>query len=142
MSEAKIGNKVKIHYTGKLGNGDIFDTTRQGKPLELTIGGNQVFPALEKGIVGMAAGESKTIALDPEQAFGARRDELIVEVDRKILPESITPEIGMELKNKQPDGKLINVRITEINGDKLTLDANHPLAGQSMVLDIEMVEIG
>jgi len=142
MSQAKSGDKVKIHYTGKLENGNIFDSTREGPPLELVIGSRTVFPELEDNIIGMTAGESRNITLQPEQAFGPKRVELIVQIDSGILPAEITPEIGMQLQNKQPDGKLINVIITDIKDNAITLDANHPLAGQAVILDIELVEIG
>jgi len=141
MSQAKSGDKVKIHYTGKLENGTIFDSTREGQSLELVIGSRAAFPELEDNIIGMTSGESKNIALQPEQAFGPRRDELVVQIDKGVLPAEITPEIGMQLQNKQPDGKLINVIITDIEENKITLDANHPLAGKTVLLDIELVEI-
>ncbi len=141
MSQAKNGDKVKIHYTGKLENGSIFDSTREGAPVELVVGNRTVFPELEHGLIGMTVGESKNITLQPEQAFGPKRDDLIVRIDRGILPAEIKPEIGMQLQNKQPDGRLIAVTITDIKDNTITLDANHPLAGQTLILDVELIEI-
>ena len=141
MSHAKDGDKVKIHYTGKLDNGEQFDSTVGGEPLEVNIGSGNIFPAVEQSLIGMSAGEKKSITLEPEQAFGQHLDALVLEIDKAVLPDNCPVEVGIQLKNKQPDGKLIDVTITKVEGDQVTLDANHPLSGQKLHLDIEMIEV-
>ncbi len=142
MSQAKDGDAVKVHYTGKLSDGTVFDSSEGREPLAVELGAGQVIPGFEKGLLGMAVGESKTITIEPDEAYGHKREDLIVDVDKGNFPEHITPTIGEHLQVKQPDGSVINVQITKIEGEKVTLDANHPLAGQTLVFDVEMVAIG
>ncbi len=142
MSQAKSGDAVKVHYTGKLTDGTVFDSSEGREPLAVELGAGQVIPGFEKGLMGMAVGETKTITIDPEEAYGQKREDLVVDVDKSNFPENIKPAIGERLQVKQPDGSVINVQITQIEGDKVTLDANHPLAGQTLVFDVEMVAIG
>jgi len=142
MSQAKSGDAVKVHYTGKLTDGTVFDSSEGREPLAVELGAGQVIPGFEKGLMGMAVGETKTITIDPEEAYGQKREDLVVDVDKSNFPENIKPAIGERLQVKQPDGSVINVQITQIEGDKVTLDANHPLAGQTLVFDVELVEIG
>ena len=141
MNQAKTGDKVKVHYTGKLENGKVFGTSKEGQPLEFEIGTESVLPALERGIIGMGAGDAKAIEVQPEEAFGLRHEELVVEVKKTEFPENMTPSVGEQLQIKQDDGNLIDVMITDIGEDSVTLDANHPLAGNRLFFDIELLEI-
>jgi len=141
MSKAKDGDMVKVHYTGKLEDGTIFDSSKDGEPLELTIGAGNVIPGFEKGVIGMERGGSKTITVSPEEAYGPVQEGLIAKVKKENFPENITPVIGEQLQLRQRDGNTVNVTIREIEGDKVTLDANHPLSGKTLIFDIELVEI-
>lgn len=141
MSKAKDGDTVKVHYTGKLDNGEVFDTSKEREPFEFKIGGQAVIPGFEKGVVGMGVGDTKTIEISPEDAYGEKKEELVVEVQKSELPEDITPSVGQRLQIKQQDGNPIVVTITDMNEDNITLDANHPLAGYTLFFDVELVEI-
>lgn len=141
MSKAKDGNTVKVHYTGKLEDGTVFDSSKEGEPLEFTIGTGKVIPGFEKGVIGMERGGSKTVTVTPEEAYGSVHKELVAKVKKENLPENITPAIGEQLKLRQRDGNIVNVTITEIIEDTVTLDANHPLSGKTLIFDIELVEI-
>lgn len=142
MSVIKDGDAVKVHYTGKFEDGTVFDSSEEGKPLEVTIGSGNVIPGFEKGIVGMKNGESKTITLPPEEAYGKVRQDLIVEVKKSEVPEHINPSVGLSLQMKQPNGDVVNLVISDIAEETVTLDANHPLAGKTLVFEIEIVGIG
>jgi len=141
MTQAKHGDMVKVHYTGRLENGMVFDSSKDRQPIEFTIGSGNVIPGFEKGIIGMEIGETKTITIPPEEGYGPRREELIVDVKRSDFPENITPAIGQQLQIRQPSGNFISVTITDMNEDVVTLDANHPLAGSTLVFDVELIEI-
>ena len=141
MSKVKEGDTVKVHYTGKLENGDVFDSSREREPFEFTVGDKDVIPGFEKGVVGMGVGDSKTIEIPPEEAYGAKRDELVVVVKKSEFPEDITPSIGQRLQIKQQDGNPVVVMITDLTEDSITLDANHPLAGYTLFFDVEIIDI-
>ena len=141
MSQAKENDKVKVHYTGKLDDGTVFDSSRNREPFEFTIGAGQVIPGFEQGIVGMAKGETKTVTLQPEDAYGKIRDDLIVAVNKSEMPADLNAEVGQQLQINQPDGKVIPVTVTDISEEKITLDANHPLAGKALTFEIELLEI-
>lgn len=141
MSKVKDGDTVKVHYTGKLENGDVFDSSREKEPFEFTVGNKAVIPGFEKGVLGMEVGDTKTIEIPPEEAYGAKQDELVVEVKKSEFPDDITPTIGQRLQIKQQDGNPIVVTITDLTEDSITLDANHPLAGYTLFFDVEVVDI-
>ncbi len=141
MSKVKDGDTVKVHYTGKLEDGTVFDSSKEGEPLELTIGAGNVIEGFEKGVIGMERGGSKTVTIPPEEAYGSMNEELVAKVKKETFPGNITPVIGEQLQLKQQDGNIVNVTITEIRGDTVTLDANHPLSGKTLIFDIELVEI-
>ena len=141
MSKVKDGDTVKVHYTGKLDNGDVFDTSRERDPFEFKLGDEAVIPGFEKGVVGMGVGDSKTIEISPDDAYGAKKEELVVEVQKSELPEDIIPSLGQRLQIRQQDGNPIVVTITDMDEDNITLDANHPLAGYTLFFDVELVEI-
>ena len=141
MSQAKDGDTVKVHYTGKLENGTVFDTSTDRQPLELTLGSAKIIPGFEKGITGMGVGDRKTITVLPEEAYGPSRKELIVDIKKTDLPEDITPAIEKQLQVQQKDGNPIEITITDMDEDTVTLDANHPLAGNTLLFEVELVEI-
>jgi len=141
MAEAKSGDTVKVHYTGKLGDGTVFDTSEGKDPIEFTIGQNQVITGFEQAVVGMAPGDSKTADLAPEEAYGPRFDAMVVEVEREQFPANIDPEVGQRLQIRQQDGRAIAVTVSDVSESKVTLDGNHPLAGKDLQFDIELVEI-
>jgi len=141
MSQAKDGDKVKVHYTGKLEDGSVFDSSKDRDPLEFVLGSGSVIPGFDNGIKGMEVGGTKTITIPEKEAYGERRTELVTVVQKSDFPPHVTPEIGKKLQIGQPDGRVLNVAITEIDGEDVTLDANHPLAGKTLIFEIELVEI-
>lgn len=141
MTQAKKGDTVKVHYTGKLQDGSIFDASTNGPPIQFTIGEGQLIPGFEKALLGMNPGESKTIKISAEEAYGPHREELVVIVDRKELPPHLTPKVGQRLQINQPENQSIVVTVTDTSESSVTLDANHPLAGKDLTFDIELIEI-
>jgi len=141
MSKAKQNDKVAVHYTGKLDDGSIFDSSRDREPLEFTIGGGQIIAGFEEGVLGMAVGESKTITINPENGYGDAQEDLIIEIDRNEIPEDIEVKEGLQLQMNQPDGEPVVVVVTKVTKDKVILDANHPLAGKTLTFEIELMKI-
>jgi peptidylprolyl isomerase len=141
MAQAKHGDTVKVHYTGKLEDGTVFDTSTEREPLEFTIGEGNIIPGFEKAVVGMDPGQSKTEVIPTEQAYGPYQEEMVVTIDRKQMPAEIAPEIGQQLHIQQPNGQVLPVIITDVSDATVTLDANHPLAGENLTFDIQLVEI-
>ena len=141
MKSAQNGDKVKVHFTGKLENGNIFDTSQDKQPLEFTIGAGQMMPGFENSITGMETGSKKTFSVVPEEAYGPRREELVTTVEKSHFPPDITPAVGQQLQVTLPEGEVLAFSVTDISGDMVTIDANHPLAGETLVFDVELVEI-
>jgi peptidylprolyl isomerase len=141
MAQAKDGDTVKIHYTGTLTDGTVFDSSKDRDPLEFTIGSQQVIPGFEENVKGMAVGDSKKFTLDPSEAYGERNDQMMVDVERAQMPEDINPEVGMMLQVQGQDGSVSHVTVAEVTEEKVTLDANHPLAGEDLTFEIELTEI-
>ncbi len=141
MSQAKSGDTVRIHYTGTLSDGTQFDSSAGRDPLEFALGGGQVIPGFDNAVDGMSVGDSKTVTIAPDDAYGPRHDQLVQEVPRSALPEDMEPEVGMHLQSQSPDGQVMNLVITEVAESSITLDANHPLSGQDLTFAIELVEI-
>ncbi len=141
MAQAKNGDTVKVHYTGKLNDGTVFDSSANRAPLEFTLGQGKVIPGFEHAVVGMEPGESRTAEIPAAQAYGPYQDEMVIQVTRDQFPEDIQPEVGQQLQVQQADGQRFVVNITDVTGDQITLDGNHPLAGQDLTFDIELVEI-
>jgi peptidylprolyl isomerase len=142
MSHAKAGDKVKIHYTGKLDDGTEFDSSAGRDPLEFVLGSGQVIPGFDNAVDGMKVGENKEVRLDAEDAYGARNDQLIQEVPKSALPDDLEPKVGMGLQSQSPDGQVMQLTVTDVADDSITVDANHPLAGKALSFAIELVEIG
>ncbi len=141
MTQARNGNKVKLHFTGKLDDGTVFASSSDSAPIEFTVGDGKVLPGLEEAVAGMAVGESKTVKVLSEQAYGPRRDDLTQEIPRDRLPADLAPEVGQRLRIEQTNGETVTASVAAVTDETITLDANHPLAGQDITLDLEMVEI-
>lgn len=141
MSQVKQNDTVRVHYTGKLADGQIFDSSLEREPIEFTMGQGQLIPGFENGLLDMKVNEKKTINIPSEEAYGEPRQELIQEVDKSQLPEEIKPEPGMGLVSKSPDGREMNLVVTEVKEESIVVDGNHPLAGKDLVFDLEVVEI-
>lgn len=141
MSQANSGDTVTVHYTGKLTDGTVFDSSVEREPLQFTIGENQLIPGFEKAVVGMTEGDSKSVTLKPDEAYGEHNSQLVWEVDKSELPDEIEPEVGQQLQSVQNDGRRINLVVSEVLESSVKLDANHPLAGQELVFDIELLKI-
>lgn len=141
MSQVKKDKTVKVHYTGKLTNGEVFDSSDGREPLEFTVGAGQMIPGFENGILDMKLNEKKTIEIPASEAYGERREELMQEVPKNQLPEEIKPEVGMPLMAQLPDGGQQQLVIAEVREENIVVDANHPLAGKDLVFDVEVVEI-
>lgn len=141
MAEAKSGDKVRVHYTGKLDDGTVFDTSAERDPLEFTLGEGAVIPGFENAVDGMAPGERKTVDVPSDDAYGPRRDELTLEVKKTEFPEGAELNVGQRVRVNQPGGETFLVTVAEVGEGEVTLDANHPLAGQDLTFEIELVEI-
>ena len=141
MAQVKQGDTVKVHYIGKLADGTTFDNSHDEDPLEFTLGAGQVLPGFEGAVLGMEPGDSKTMTIPADDAYGAYDEEMLMEVDRSQLPSKIEPQVGQQLQVRQPDGETFSVIVAEIEPDKVTLDANHPLAGKDLTFEIVLVSI-
>ncbi len=141
MSQVKENNTIKVNYTGKLSNGQIFDTSKGKEPIEFVLGQGRLIPGFEKGLIDMKLNEKKTIEIAKDQAYGDVNDNLIKEVNKTELPQDMEPKVGMGLVSKSPDGKEINLMVVEVKDESIVIDGNHPLAGQDLIFDVEVVEI-
>ena len=141
MSQAKQGDTVKVHYTGKLDDGTVFDSSIDREPLEFTIGSGSIIPGFEQAVIGMIPGESKTAVIPTDNAYGPYQEAMVLTIDRQQMPLEIEPEVGQQLQLQHPTGDVIPVIITEISQGTVTLDANHPLAGEDLTFDIQLMEI-
>lgn len=141
MSIIKNGDTVKVHYTGTLENGEVFDSSLSREPLEFTLGQGQLIPGFEKAVIGLKAGDTTTAEIPSAEAYGERNPQMEVQVQKSQLPEGMEPEVGMQLQLNQPDGQAIPVQITKVEGEEVTIDANHPLAGKDLTFNIEVVEV-
>jgi peptidylprolyl isomerase len=141
MAQAKMGDTVKVHYNGKLDTGVLFDTSEGSDPLQFELGSGCLISGFEEAIIGMSPGESKTVNIPPEKAYGKYREDRVIKIDKKDLPEDIVPAEGMTLEVSASNGVMVPVQITEIKGDTITLDANHPLSEQTLTFEIQLVEI-
>jgi peptidylprolyl isomerase len=140
-NEVKFGDTVKVHYKAKTEDLVIFDSSYQMDPLIFTIGDGQIIPAFEKALIGMKAGERKTINLEAEDAFGPYMDELVTTVEKNQLPPNLDLQKDQQLQIQQPDGQILLVKVLKINDRCVTFDANHPLAGKDITFDIHLIEI-
>jgi len=141
MQKAKSGDKVKVHYHGRLADGESFDSSSGKKPLEFEVGSGKVIKGFDEGVSGMKVGEKKTINIPVEEAYGPKKEEMIIQYPKKQLPEDMKIETGMALMMSNSTGQQFQVKVTEIKDDMIILDANHPLAGKDLIFDIELIEI-
>ncbi len=141
MSEAKQGDTVHIHYTGRLADGTTFDSSKDRDPLELTLGEGAVIPGFEKAIEGMNVGDQKTAEIPVDEAYGPRRDELVMDVPRTQLPDGMDPKPGEQLRMQTPDGQAVPVVVAGTSDEAVKIDANHPLAGKDLTFDLLLVKI-
>ncbi len=140
MAQAKTGDTVRVHYKGSLSDGTVFDTSRNRDPLEVTLGSGQLIPGFENAVLGMETGEERRVTIPAEDAYGPRREELILEVPRGRFPPDIEPEVGKQLRMTQ-EGHDFVVVVQDVKEDSVTLDANHPLAGKELIFELELVEV-
>ena len=141
MAQGEDGNTVKVHYTGKFEDGTVFDTSADRDPLEFTIGRGQLIPGFEQAVIGMSPGESKTVNIPADEAYGQHNAEMLTEVDRSQFPADLNPEVGQQLQLNRPDGQTVVVTVASVSESTVTLDANHPLVGKDLIFDIQLVEI-
>jgi len=136
----KSGDRVKVHYTARLEDGTVFDTSEGREPMEITLGEGQIISGLENGIVGMQPGEEKKITVPPEQGYGDKREDMFLKVREDDFPEEINPTVGQALQVTLSDGRSMKVVVDQVSQGKVTIDANHPLAGQTLVFDVRLLE--
>ena len=141
MAQAQKGDTVRVHYTGTLDDGSEFDSSRGREPLEFQIGSGQVIPGFDAAVEGLTPGGDVEVRLEAAEAYGTRRDELVLEVERSKLPNSFVPEIGDEIEMSHPSGHKFPGMIVDVDERMVRIDANHPLAGQALTFAIELVEI-
>ena len=141
MSKAKQGSSVMVHYEGTFNDGSVFDSSEGGEPLAFTIGAGQVIAGFEEAVIGMTPGETKTVVITADKAYGPHVADMVIDVDRSQLPEHMTPEIGQVMQLHVPDNDPVRVMITGISESKITLDANHPMAGKDLTFEIQLIEI-
>jgi len=141
MANAKEGDTVRVHYTAKLEDGTVFDTSEDGASMEFKIGAGELLKAFEGAVVGMAIGETKTIQIPAEEAYGPRKDEMVFEFDRTRAPENFDAEIGQELQMYRADGKPVTLTVIGKSEKSFTMDCNHSLAGKNLTFDVRLEEI-
>lgn len=141
MTQAKNGNSVTVNYTGRLEDGSVFDKTEQREPLQFVLGKDRLIKGFEKAIEGMSPGDAKTVKLAPEEAYGPKREKMIMRIGRNQAPENFEPQIGQRVELKRQEGTPLGATVTEITESDFIVDANHPLAGQSLTFDIALLEV-
>lgn len=141
MTTAKSGDTVRVHYTGRLDDGTVFDSSREREPLEFTVGSGEVISGFEDAVEGMAVGEARETRIEVDDAYGERRQDLVLDLARDQVPDDLEIQPGMRLELRQPDGQAVPVTVAEVGDETVTLDANHPLAGQPLTFELELVGI-
>lgn len=141
QKSAAPGDTVKVHYTGRLVDGTEFDSSRGAEPLELTLGQGQTIPGFEDAIIGMAAGEQKSVTIPCDSAYGARNEEMTQTVPRSVIPEEIELTQGMVLNARSPEGQTVSFTVAAFDDENVTVDGNHPLAGHDLVFELELVAV-
>lgn len=142
MSVASKGDAVKVHYTGKLQDGTVFDSSANREPLQFTLGDGNMIKGFDAAVQGMEIGQEKSVTIPSNEAYGDKRDDMMLDIPLAQVPPHIKPEIGMELSLQNQQGQPVPVKVVGVDEEKVTLDANHPLAGQDLIFDITLVEIG
>lgn len=141
MQTVKNGDTVKVHYHGRLTNGTTFDSSEGRAPLEFQVGAGMVIKGFENGVLDMKVGDKKTIHIPVDQAYGPKSEEMIIEFPKENMPPDLNPQIGDELQMSNPQGQVFQVKVVGVNDQSITLDANHALAGEDLIFDLELVEI-
>lgn len=141
MSQPKQGDKVQVHYTGTLSDGTQFDSSAGGEPLEFTLGEGQLIPGFEQAVAEMTVGEVRTVTIVADEAYGPRYDELLEDVPRELMPEGVELSEGLALQGNSPDGHPMRYTVVTVTEEIVTLDGNHPLAGQDLVFELELIAI-
>jgi FKBP-type peptidyl-prolyl cis-trans isomerase 2 len=139
--EVKLHDSIKVHYTGKIESGEVFDSSLERDPLTFKVGEGTLLKGFESAVIGMKIDDNKEIKIPSGEGYGSIREDLIAKVDRKNLSQEIEPTVGMELMSKYPDGTDVVVRIVEVSEQDVTVDANHPLAGRDLTFEITLVGI-
>ncbi len=142
MTQVKVGDTVRIHYTGTLNDGSTFDSSEGRDPLQFEVGSGQIIPGLDKELPGMAVGDKKTVNIPAAEAYGEKNPQMQQAIPREQIPANIPLELGMRLKMQTPEGQVIPVTVAAVDEQRVTLDANHPLAGKDLTFDFEVVSIG
>lgn len=140
MSSAKSGDTVRVHYTGKLGDGSVFDSSEGRDPLEFTVGSGQVIPGFDAAVSGMSPGDERSVTIPAADAYGERKEDLMIVVERSQIPQEIDPSVGQQLQLSQ-EGRAFVVTVADVTAENITLDANHPLAGEDLTFDLQLVAI-
>lgn len=141
MKPANKGDRVIVHYTGKFNDGQIFDSSIGSEPLEFELGKGELIVGFEKAVIGMVPGDKKTVTIQADNAYGPYRQDLLLKIDKGELPNNIEVKAGIHLQMRRRDGTHLPVLISDVSGNKVTLDANHPLAGKELIFDIELLEV-
>jgi FKBP-type peptidyl-prolyl cis-trans isomerase 2 len=141
MQQVQNGDKIKVHYHGKLRSGETFDTSDGREPLAFTVGSGQVIKGFDEGVKGMKVGDKKTVEIQVTDAYGEKQQEMMIEFPKDQFPADMNPEIGMQLMMSNGSGQQFPVTVAEVKEESIVLDANHPLAGQDLIFDLELVSI-
>lgn len=141
-NSVKAGDTISVHYTGKFDDGEVFDSSEGRTPLKFTVGADQVIPGFDNAVLAMVPGNKKTFTIKPEDAYGARSDDFMIDVPRSQVPTEMELELGMAVQMSDQSGNPVLAIVAGIGEDTVTLDANHPLAGRTLIFDIELVETG
>lgn len=141
MSEVKKGDKVKVHYTGKLHDGSVFDSSVDREPLEFEVGAGMMIAGFDKAVEGMTVGQKVTAEIPSNEAYGERNEQMVIDVPRAQFPPELKPEVGQQLAMQQPNGQPVPVVVTKVEEETIQIDANHSLAGKDLIFDIELVSI-
>ncbi len=142
MQAAARGDRVQVHYVGRLEDGSTFDTSREDGPIGLVLGDGAFLPAFERAIIGMVEGDERTVTVPSDEAYGPHRAELVRTVDRSNAPKDLPLEPGLQLGTTGPDGQDVVITIMEVTPESVTIDANHPLAGKALTFEIELIAVG
>lgn len=141
MAVATKGKTVRVHYTGKLKDGTVFDSSENREPLEFVVGGGNIIKGFDEAVQGMETGTNKNVVIPSEDAYGAKREDMVVDIPIDQVPADINPKVGMDLSIQNQEGQPMQVKVVGVDAEKITLDANHVLAGEDLVFDIQLLEV-